>query len=330
MLDYQNLPTERLATAGRIAEVLLKNKDFFAGAKPVATPFVILVSLESMTLDIWKPLKDHPGRDVNAHLQAVVGTHLALSQMGITARIKHMDDFAWDAGEGGKQLAFLPHAWAMTTSQADRVARFIKNGNQVMATGNTGMFDQYQNLTVLKNFPLAAAFQGQVKEINWVSPHWELKLDKPKPMTLPAHLWRGGIVNEGGEVLGRDAEGRIVALRSHYGNGEAVWIPSPVCLGAWSKGAGAYAELISKVAAPFVARVPFRFAKPQPAAVLTTLENQGRFVTIIANGTTKPCDVELIAPGKLKSRTLWGEGGFSQTGHKLTLLPRQTAVLLWE
>jgi hypothetical protein len=153
-------------------------------------------------------------------------------------------------------------------------------------------------------------------------------LDNPK-LVLPAHLWRGEILNEGGEVLGRD-DGRITAVRSHYGQGEAVWIPSPVCLGAWIKGADAYASLISNVAAPFLARVPFCFAKPQPGAVLTTLENHGRFVTIVANSRQQSCEVELLTPPGMKSSALWGEKGVSEGGRKIFLGPRQTTVLLWE
>ena len=328
MLDYQQQPTDRLKTAGRIATILKQHNDFFGSAQPAASPVTILVSLESMTLDAWKPMRDHPGRNADAHLQSVVATHLALSRLGVPARIKYVHDYSWRNKSKHPRLAILPHARALTASQAADITAFVKNGNHVLATGFTGMYDEYHRFLPLSDFPLAKLFQARVKEIVFVAPRWGLELDKPT-IILPTHLWRGEIRNEGAEVIGTH-EGNVVAVRSRCGQGSAVWIPSPIGLGAWLGGAEAYAELLADVASPMLDRMTFRFANPQPDAVLTVLQNKDRYVTIVTNAGIETCNVELIGPDGLKSKALWGEAAVRNGGDRLEIGPRGTVVLFWD
>jgi len=80
-------------------------------------------------------------------------------------------------------------------------------------------------------FPLQDVFGGSLKEVK--SAPGDFNLDVLNKM--PVHLWKGYIYNISGEVISKENE-LITGIRNKYGNGEVIWIPSLLGLGAWRTG----------------------------------------------------------------------------------------------
>ena len=142
MLDFQDRPSERLRTASQIARIINNHHDFFAPARPVDSPVSIVLSLETMTLQERGKSADYPGRDSNAHLLAALGFYETLKELGREVNIKHIHDFNWNTGSGGPQTAILPHVTALIPEQVKNIENFVRNGNRLIVTGLTGMFDE--------------------------------------------------------------------------------------------------------------------------------------------------------------------------------------------
>jgi len=203
----------------------------------------------------------------------------------------------------------------------------VRNGNLLLATGLTGLYDEYQRFRPLTGFPLAEMFRATVREVGVVGNLWDLHLDDPS-LTLPAHLWFTDIENQGATVIGH-REGKVAAVRSRYGKGEAVWIPQPIALGAKLADTEAYSQLIGKLLQPMLDQVPFRFAKPNPDVILTVLQNNGVYLTTVSSGSPDPTFVRLLSPPGLRGEILWSADGAQKPGSSIRLGPRETTVIKW-
>ncbi len=329
MLDLQGRPSERLETAGRIARILEANADFFATAKPEQSSIAIILSPETMTLQERYHSDDYPGRSRDAHIMAVLAMYKALAEMGVSARIKWIDDFDWSvrAGTG----AILPHLSAITEAQAQKVQQFVEDGNAALITGLTGFYNPAGKAWSLTRFPLEHTVGGRLKEVRLIGKEFALPLQQWN-QALPAHMWEGEIEStSGAETLGKDGE-RIVGLQNRIGRsgdvlGRAVWIPSMIDLGAWL---GDDSELTSLLAKTFEdKKSTFTFPERSPGCLMRVLRNGDRFVTVLTNGRSEEntCRVQT---SRQSFQVLWGEAPHQEHNRYIfDLEPRGTNVLMW-
>jgi beta-galactosidase len=192
----------------------------------------LLLSLETMAVHCFYNHDDYPGRNRDAHIQAARGCYEALQEIGVPARIKHIHDFEWEKDFSAPQLLILPNISALTEEQIDRLESFVKSGNTVLATGLTGMFGKYTELLPsFDEYPLVNLFGGVIKDMRFIDECFEFVLDEPS-VSLPSHLFQGEIKNATAHVIATNGDW-VIAVRNRCGDGEAIWIPSMICLGAW-------------------------------------------------------------------------------------------------
>lgn len=327
MLDFQDRPSERLLTAAHIARIINDNQNFFDNAVPVQSPVSIILSLETMTLQERSKSSDYPGRDSNAHLQAALGFYETLSELGREANIKHIHDFNWNIKSGSPHTAILPHVTSVTSGQVRNIEKFVQNGNTLIVTGLTGMFDEYATCLPLDAYPFKTLFGSGLKEVRFIDNICPVQLQQPQ-ITLPAHLWIGEIENRDAEIIGRQNE-RITAIRRRFGKGQVIWIPSPVGLGAWLDNNRPLSEFLDH----FIIQNqdnPFRFACHNPGCLMRALVNQNRYMTVITNGTGQKLTCKLATNKKMTS-LLWGDRlSLSEDGKTIQLAARETVVQLWQ
>jgi beta-galactosidase len=143
---------------------------------------------------------------------------------------------------------------------------------------------------------------------------------------VPAHLWISEIQNNSAQVIGQQSSW-ITAVRGKVGRGEAIWVPSPIGLGAWLHDNRPLATWLRDVTAPFTRDLPFRFPAQQPGCLMRTLANGTNYVTVITNGTAEPLTCRVQHRSSVRSQALWGEG---MSGDAVSLGARGTSVLLWK
>jgi beta-galactosidase len=330
MLDFQQQPTDRLQAAAGVARVVREHESFFSDARPIETPITIVLSLETMTLDAWRPRDDYVGRGANAHVSALWGYYKAFQELGLPVSVKHIHDIDWERAADPPHLLVLPHVRAISREQADGLETFVETGHRVLVSGLTGLVDPWMRSWALKGEPLGKALGGIWKDVRFVADRYSLPLRKPA-LELPAHLWRGEILDRGAEVLVRDGE-TVLATRHRHGRGEATWIPSPIGMGAALGDTEPLSRYLATLAEPLVRDTPFRFDGPQPDCVMRTLRSGARFVTVVTNGSDEPGGCRVVNRSGLAPRVIHGSPPASPPGEALTVAaaPRATSVLLWE
>jgi beta-galactosidase len=326
LLDFQQQPSARLKTASAIAQVINDHQEFFAKARPVQSPVTLILSLETMTLEVQYADADSPGRDRNAHILETLGFYEALSQTGIPPAIKHFGDYDWGASGGARRIAILPDVRALTSAQVDELRTFVKNGNMLIASGLTGFYDPHALAWPLAGFPLGKVTGADLKEVHFVGEKLPLPLTDPAA-TLPSHLWYSTLLSRDAKPVGTIA-GEVIATRLDVGKGSVLWIPSPIGMGAWLNGAGPLATFLQQQVAAVAPAAAFRFPAPQPGCLMQVLENHGAYVAVVTNGGDAATTCELESPAGLHPTTLWGQP-LGIKGRTFSLSPRATAVVLY-
>jgi beta-galactosidase len=329
LLDFNGRAGERFDAASEIARVLERNASFFGKSRPSGSPINIILSPETMTLQERFASTDSPARGRDAHVLEALGIYQALTELGLPARLKQIDDFDWRDTSQPPRLAVLPHVTALTTEQARSVEAFVRGGNTLLVTGLTGFYDGEARFLPSGRWPLANLLGARPKEVQTPSVRAEVEWSRPA-LTLPSQLWVGEVENDSAEVAARQ-DGRVTAVRKRAGRGEAVWIPSPVGMGAWFDDGGPLAALLADLTEPFARDVPFRFDGRQPGCLLRVLQQGNAYVTVVANGTAEPRQCRLRRPAGLAPQLLWGDAStFTPGNPSVPLGARQTAVLLWK
>ncbi|HEX8147052.1 MAG TPA: beta-galactosidase [Pyrinomonadaceae bacterium] len=328
LLDFQGRTGERFDTASDIARVLERNASFFEKARPVESSVTVILSPETMTLQERFAANDSPARGRDAHVLEALGVYQALAELGLPARLKHIDDFDWRDTSRSPRLAVLPHAAALTAAQARDVEAFVRGGGTLLVTGLTGFYDEEARFMPSERWPLSSLLGARPREVHTPEGRAEVAWARPA-LTLPSLMWLGEIENDSAEVAARQG-GRVTAVRKRAGSGEAVWVPSLIGAGAWLGDGAPLAGLLEELAAPFTRDVTFRFDGRQAGCLLRVLRNGDSYVTVVTNGTSEPRQCRLRRPSNLTRQLLWGDPSTSsQNSSTVPLGARQTAVHLW-
>ncbi len=329
LLDFQGRPSQRLETASAIAQMIDSHSDFFSAAHVVESPVSVVLSLETLTLEEEYHDADYPGRDRNAHLLAALGMYQALSQIGVSPRVKLFGDYDWRAKTATPRVAILPDARAITASQISDLEAFVDNGNTLLITGLTGFYDPHAQAWPLAGFPLTRVTGAELKEVHFVGSDVDVSLGSPA-MTLPSQLWVSSIDNHSAQVAGK-RKGEIVATMRKTDNGGLVlWIPSPIGIGGWLRGTVPLAGYLKSALGHPLDGGPFRFPRPQEGCLMRVLASGNSYLSVITNGGDSPVLCEVQHRANLRSEKLWGQLPIDEGSEAVfSLGPRGTSVTLW-
>ncbi len=332
LLDFQQRPSERLREVSKIAAALEKNASFFAAAHPLAPRVSVVLSLETMTLQDNYKWTDSPGRSPRAHLLAALGVYQSLLELGVPTAVELAHAYDWRASSTAPRVAILPHVTAISLEQAKAIEAFVQNGNTLLVTGLTGLFDPEARAWPLGRSPLEAVLGARLREVRLVAERSSLALSEP-PLVLPFHLWEGDLETTSAVAIAHDGE-RITAARQRWGKGEAIWIPSLVDLGAWLYDREPFSRFLASLLAPLrdeLRQKAVTFAGREPGVVLRVLESGRRTVAVVTNGEAGPRSVALATQLGGAPSLVYGDAACAPTadGCLLALGPRATAVLLW-
>lgn len=340
LLDYQGQPSERLEAARQVALTLKRHAKVFDNARPLEAPVFILLSLETMTLQhrlgstqpagsteagVTRPL---PGKDREAHVMAALACYEALHRLGVAVRLKYMHDFDWRSTTPEPRFAILPNVAAMSLEQARDVEAFVRNGNTVLLTGLTGIYDPENKFWPLEKFPLEDLLGATIRDLRTLDDS-ECSVDiEVPPVSLPCHLFQGEILNRNAEAIGHQ-DGRVTAVRKRIGAGAATWIPALVDVAAWLGDSRPLTQFLAHEVNPFLRKLPFRFHGAQEGCILRTLQGGGSYITVVMNTGKEARRCAVQGPAGLVPQAIWGELATIGT-HGFALGPRGTAVAVWQ
>lgn len=323
MLDYQGNPSERLKEVARITSVINEHKKFFLNASPVQSSVTILLSPETMLVEARQDrFRDIPGRGSNAHVLSALAFYEAISELGIPVSIKQIDDFDWDGAGTKNHLVILPNMTCIPEKLVPKLETFVQNKNKLIIEGLSGYFDEYENNWLQKGFPLEKLVGGTIKEIRLVENIFYYKINGMSE-SIPVHMWETEILPMTGEIEGKSGE-RVIALRNEFGEGEVLWIPAMIGLGAWIHDNGPLAEMLGKEIRDYN-RCPFSFSGHNPGVFMKILQNGNEFMIALINGKDEDTNVMLEGLNFKKLELLYGNEKWL-VGNKIHMEGKGTIV----
>lgn len=235
--------------------------------------------------------------------------------------------YNWETKEKN-QVVILADVRCLTMQDIKGIETFVRNGNKIIATGLTGLFDENEKTWVVnREFPLARTFGGSIQEIFSESGHFRIKLDEYKD-SFPMQLWYTQILPGTGKVVGK-YDGKPIAVRNNYGDGTVLWIPAMIDIGAWADNDNSLAYLLRKETELATKNIPFRFDALHKDCFMHTLKTAEGYITVIVNGNSDTEKIDIISSKTDRAKLLYGEG-WDAAQHLLTITPSETVVLKWE
>jgi len=330
LITFQREASDRLLAARDVIRTLKRTPDLFAGATPLHSGITLLLSRESFWTDKKQKLggaEQYEARAGGAPMKATIAWYEALTENGIPSDLVEMDAFDWNQANYKGQVVILAHQLAIPSRDWPRLTRFVERGGKLIVEGATGYFDEHQVCVMQTGFPLAGLLGGSVSEFKALGERFEISL-KAGPH-LPAHLWRGTIKNETATPLA--AEGKeVFATRHAVGQGETLWIPSLIGMGAWQRDNAPLGKFARSEVLGTIADLPVLFKRQEKLALLKTLLSGDSLITVMVNKDKTAKKIPLLVKKGFKPTRLFADKGGHATASSATLAPEETLVIRWD
>ena len=331
MLDFQNAPSDRMQSAKEVAEVIQGNAPLFANATVVESGVNIVYIRESLWVEtkLKASGEKYEGRDPGGVMKSALGYYEALSEMGLQANFKEINEFDFSKNDYSGISIILAHQIAIPSRYWKKLEDFVRNGGKLIVDGLTAFYDENAVLMFNTGFPLENLFGANIREFKLIG---ELFDEKIEDLTLPAHLWRGSIKTSTAIPVGPSVD-EIIATRNKYGRGEVLWMPSLIGLGSRIK--KDYAMLSDLLNKEFMSKShvnPFCFKIIQKGMFMKTLKSDQTYITILINKSEDKRSVLLNIEEdfKLNPLMLYTNKKGKISGNTIEIAPEETMVIQWK
>jgi beta-galactosidase len=322
LLDFDQHPSRRLEVATGIEKTIESHADVFASATPAEPDVTLLLSLDSLTYQLFYAANDDPARDKDQHVLELLGFYKALSRIGPPPRIKHFDDYDWKA-PGKDRVAILPDARVLTAKQIDELLRFAKSGGTLLISGLSGLYDEHGKMWALDpQQPLSSVTGARFKEVHLVGKEIAVPLDSG---ALPSRMWMSSTTLVDARALGTREGETIASARRLSGGGRVIWIPSPIGLGAWTVDSEPLEKFLAGTLSSMYASLPFTLDAKDSSCLLRVMRSGAAYITVLTNGGDTDAGCYVRAAAHLHATQIWPTPASPST----TLAGRQTVVDIW-
>ena len=331
MLDFQNEPSDRLTAASGVGEVLQHNASLFANATVAESGINVLYTRESLWVESKMKAvgEKYEGRDAGGVMKSALGYFEALSEMGLQANLKEIDEFDFSKNDYSGISIILAHQISIPSRYWDKLTDFVSKGGKLIVDGLTAYYDENALCIMKTGFPLEKLFGGNIREYKLTANLFETKVDD---LTLPSHLWLGTIKIGTATPIGSFND-ETIASRNKFGKGEVLWIPTLLGLGSRiKKDYSMLSVLLNREAKASIQTVPFRFKTLQKGMLMKTLKSGNAYITIIINKSENKQSVTLnIREGlHLNTSILYADKQGKISGNTVVIAPEETMVILWK
>jgi beta-galactosidase len=331
MLNFQNEPSDRLKAASDVGEVLQKNAALFANATVAESGINVIYTRESLWVEskLKAVGEKYEGRDAGGVMKSALGYFEALSEMGLQANLKEIDEFDFSKNDYSGISIILAHQISIPSRYWDKLTDFVSKGGKLIVDGLTAYYDENALCLMKTGFPLENLFGGNIREFKLTANLFETKVDD---LTLPSHLWRGAIKIGTATPIGSFND-ETIASRNKVGKGEVLWVPSLLGLGSRiKKDYSMLSVLLNREVKASIQTVPFSFKTLQKGMLMKTLKSGNAYITIIINKSAVKHSVVLnIKEGlHLNSSILYTNKKGKISGNTIEISPEETMVIHWK
>ncbi|TZF81107.1 hypothetical protein FW774_19425 [Pedobacter sp. BS3] len=330
LFGFRGEATDRSRVTLKMNQVLEKYQAFFKDAKPYKPKVTLILSPETMRVLLHIDAFGTGARlfDKDAHMRSLMMWFVALQEIGCQADIRYMNDYEWNSPEQGR-IAILANAVSIPTAQVTQIQQFVASGNQLIAEGLTGFFDEYETNTFQTSFDMEKLLGGRMTDIRYQEDPKSFQVDGQEEK-LPAYIWKPLLQATSGtaKIAGKDG-GDIIALRNSFGNGTTLWMPACFSLGALPSNTRPLALLAGTELKTTLQSQPFYFKEYTKGALLRMMQNGNQYLTVITNNNKTAINAELVNTLKLNPTVIFGNGAALE-GTKVHLTGRETLVILWK
>ena len=336
LLSISGHSTDRLEAASAVAKTVEKHGDLLAGGEPLWSPVTVLYVRESLWVDHRLQGArtggvrdgDQGGRAAGAPLRSALGWYAALTALGLQPRFGEIREHDFDRRSFAGETILLSHQVSLPRELVAPLRRFVERGGRLMVDGLTGYYDEDAHCTMQTGFLLADLLGGDVYDVVHVADDFPVPTDFGP---VSAHLWRGEI---------DDGRGRAYSLRRRFGEGETIWLPSCIGLGAWVGSPESLAR-VGRALVTAEAEPALWFQSYHPDVVLRSLVAGDTLVTVVVNQAAE----ERVVPlhGSMMEKAGAAEKLFSSldqgtaveveqgtgAGRRMRIGPGETLVHAW-
>lgn len=332
LLDFQDRPTDRMRSASAVAKAIDDHGDFFAKARVLESGVNLLYIRESMWVEkkLLNGIQDdhNVARQPGAGMKSLLAYHEALMQGGMQSNIQEIGEFDFSKANYKGSVVILPHQIAIPGRYRQSIKDFVNKGGQLIVDGLTGFYDE-NAITVMRDFPFADVFGGEIKEFRFRKESFRYGMHQQAD-SLDATGWMGLILpGPAAQTIASEGDG-ILGVKTAFGTGEVIWIPTLLGLGARIaddlKPLGLFLENTVKIPETSV-----RFAGHHPGMLLKTMQNGNDLGTVLVNKGTSVTQVRLEGLDKeRKGKVIFKNKGGKVDGSWISVDPEETIVVLWQ
>jgi len=334
LIDFLDQPSDRLQAAAAVSRIFHENEEILARAEPIEAPIHILYIRESLWVErrLQRGGTRYEGREIGGVMKSALGYFETLCEMGIPCHLGEIGEFDFSRPDFQGVTMILAHQVAVPSRFWAQLENFVQCGGKLIVDGLTAYYDEHAHCIMKTGFPLEDLFGARVREFKLKGNLFDVTLNAPD-LILPGHCWQGALACRSATPIGAQGD-EISAARHPYGQGEVLWIPSLLGLGARLGGHGALADLLAQEVQGSFAGIPFRFDQHQPGLMLRSLDCKGAYLTVLINKNDQAVEVELVLSASIQE-DFQPEIMFSESGSKISqsnrfYLPREeTLVVKW-
>ncbi|RZM28019.1 MAG: hypothetical protein EOO88_10590 [Pedobacter sp.] len=330
MLNFLNQPSDRLIAASNVIKTITKDSTLFKSAKVLESGINILYTRESMWVEDKLLNKEskifYEGRTVGGVMKSALSYFEALTEMGVQANLKEIEEFDFNKSTYSGVTIILSHQVSIPSKNWPDLERFVAKGGKLLVDGLTAYYDENAHCIMINKFPLKELFGGQVKEFKVTGNLFPVAFNNQ--LLLTAHLWQGTIEPAKGQVIA-SAGNEAVAIRNTFGLGSVTWIPSMVGLG--SRISGSYTQLakfLLKETEQSMRNVPLRFKTHEAGLSMKLMKSGSSYIAILCNTNATIRKFSLMSSPNIKShKVLFTNKNGSVTGDNITINGGETIVI---
>jgi len=283
MLDYKNEPSHRLIEAGKIAAEVEANKEFFDEAKPVKDNVIIAISPETMFLQERNGKgQNQIARQQKAHFLSVMACYKALTMKGYQPSLEFVDNIDWNSKSAKARMVIVPHATGLTDKQLASMKDFCNQGNTLVFSGLTGIFNESEKIRWNENSGYEAL--TGVKALEVFTPENE------GSFFLPYETFR---IKTEAISAQKNPKGYF---ENALGNGKCILIPAMTDLKFWlNSEEKTYPAFLDGLAKAFKNPLQAEFQSDMPGSYVQCLSDGQKILTLVhvpANGKSKKVKLE--------------------------------------
>ncbi len=329
LLDFDQRPSRRMETATAVEKTMEAHADVFASAEPAVPDITLLLSLDSLTYQLFYAANDDPARDKDQHVLELLGFYKALSRIGPPPRVKHFDDYDWSSPGKGR-VAILPDARVLTARQINELRAFAASGGTLLISGLSGLYDEHGKMWALDPAqPLSTVTGARFKEVHLVGKEIAVPLDTG---SLPSRMWISSTTPVEARALGTGDGETIATERQFPSGGRVIWIPSPIGIGAWTGDPASLEKFLAAAFSKTYASLPFTLESNDSPCLLRVMRSGAAYVTVLTNGGDTPAACSVRSSAHLQSSRIWPANPTSperSPSPSAMLAGRETVVDVW-